>query len=477
MGLAGANAAPPNRELQENEDRCMRWTKWLYLRKICIVLLLFMCWANPVWARNSVLAVNVNQSLSVEVRQATRVSLANPEIADIVVISDGEIVVIGKKPGTTTLHIWADSGARYTYEVQVGSLDNASAEQIFGLLGYEDVEVSVVGGTVVLEGLVRDQGEKQRAEKIAAAYSGNVVNLLEITNPQQVRLEVRVLEIASTKAKNLGIQYGNTVQGDKENAFAMGAPGVFMFGQSVKNSQTGHAWKDFGSYADVGATISALVKNGDAEILSAPNIVTMSGEKANVLIGGELPIPVAYDNNKVSVEWKEYGIKLDIEPRVDSRDRIHSTVKAEVSNIDRTSNYTVNLNGGFVIPALRTRRAESVVEMPSGATMAIGGLISSEDSKQISRIPLLGDLPVIGKFFQHTARNKERTEIVILVTPILISEEDAPKMSGGMQAFRSKTEREPEDQSAAAARDDGDGEKTKAVKARAETEREAGRDA
>lgn len=423
----------------------MRGMKCFCTGKIYMVLLFLMCTTASVWAKDGVLAVNINQSLSVKVHQVTRAAIANPEIADIIIISDQEIVVIGKKSGATTLHLWARDGARYTYEVRVGNLDTASSEKIRGLLDYPDVKVSVIGNTVVLEGSVKDQNEKQRAEKIAAAYSGTVVNLIEITKPKQVRLEVRVLEISSTKAHNLGIQYGNTAPGAEENTFTMGTPGVFMLGQSVPNNQTGHSWTDFGSYADINATISALVKNGDAEILSAPNIVTMSGEKANILIGGELPIPVAYEDNKVSVEWKEYGIKLDIEPRVDSQGRIRSSVKAEVSNIDSTSSYTVNLNGGFVIPALRTRRAESVVEMPSGATMAIGGLISSEEGKQISKIPLLGDIPLIGKFFRHTAKSKERKEIIILVTPTLASEEDTPKMSEPMKKFQEKVKNEPEE--------------------------------
>lgn len=179
----------------------MRWIKRYCFGKIYIILLFFMCATASAWAKDGVLAVNVNQSLSVGLYQVTRASIANPEIADIVIISDREMVLIGKKPGTTTLHTWVAGGARYTYEVRVGNLDKASSEQIRELLGYPDVAVSVIGNTVVLEGEVEDQNEKQRAEKIAAAYSGNVVNLLEITNPKQVRLEVRVLEISSTKTK------------------------------------------------------------------------------------------------------------------------------------------------------------------------------------------------------------------------------------------------------------------------------------
>lgn len=412
-------------------------------KKLYMVLFMLMCVTTSAWAKDGVLAVNVNQSLSVSAYQVTRASIANPDIADIVIISDRELLLVGKKQGATTLRIWTANGEGYAYEVRVGNLDTASSAQIRKLLGYLDVKVSVIGNTVVLEGFVADQNEKQRAEQIAKAYSGNVINLLEVTNPKQVRLEVKVLEISSSKTNELGIQYGNIV--DNDGTLIMGTPGIFMMGQSVGNAQTGHSWSNFGSYADIGATISALIKNGDAELLSAPNMVTMSGEKANILIGGEIPIPVAYDNNKVSVEWKEYGIKLDIEPLVDSRERIHSKVKAEVSDIDNATTHAVDLGGNIKIPALRTRRAESVVDMLSGSTMAIGGLISSEESKQITKFPLLGDLPVIGRFFRHTAKSKERKEIVILVTPTLVSEGDFPKMSNSMKKFQERTKNEPED--------------------------------
>lgn len=376
---------------------------------------------------NRVLEINVNESLCLkEGYHVQQAAVANPEIADVVVMSDTEIVVIGKQPGGTTLHVWYEGNHRVSYEVRVSKVNEAGAAKIEELLGYPGVDVRVIGDTTVLEGTVRDQNEKNRAEKIALAYTEKVVNLLNTTAPQQIRLEARILEITTDQAKKLGISYGS------------GDVGVYQIGQGVNNSVVGQQWGSLGSYSDINATISALIEKGEAEILSQPQITTLSGEKANILIGGQIPVPVAYDNDKVSVEWKDYGIKLDIEPTVDAGERIRSVVKAEVSSIDFGSSYSVNVGGNFSVPPLKTRKAEAVVDMPSGATMAIGGLISSEESKSVSKVPLLGDLPVLGQFFRHTATTTERKEIVILITPTLTSDKDVQARTPSLRAADEK---------------------------------------
>lgn len=382
-------------------------------------------------AANKVLEINANDSLCLkEGYHIQRASIANPEIADVAVVSDTEIVVIGKQPGGTTLHVWYEGNHRVSYEVRVSKVNEAGAAKIEELLGYPGVEVRVVGDTAVLEGTVQDQNEKNRAEKIAEAYTGKVVNLLETSAPQQIRLEARILEISTDQAKKLGITYGGE-----------GSIGVFQVGQGVTNSSVGQQWGSLGSYTDIRATISALVQNGEVEILSQPQITTLSGEKANILIGGQLPVPVAYEDNKISVEWKDYGIKLDIEPTVDSARRIRSVIKAEVSSIDFASSYAIDVGGNYRIPPLKTRKAEAVVDMPSGATMAIGGLISSEESKNITKVPLLGDLPILGKFFRHTEKSKERKEVVILITPTLASEQkEAQPMTKKLRLFDKKAD-------------------------------------
>ena len=146
------------------------------------------------------------------------------------------------------------------------------------------------------------------------------------------------------------------------------------------------------------------------------------------MIGGELPIPMSMKDNQISVEWREYGIKLNIEPTVDNKDNINSKVMAEVSSIDQSSALTVT-TGGVNVPALKSRKVETVLQLKSGNTMAVGGLIMSDESKSINKFPILGDIPIIGQFFRNTSKSKERKEIVILLTPILVSDDYVPTMS------------------------------------------------
>ena len=175
--------------------------------------------------------------------------------------------------------------------------------------------------------------------------------------------------------------------------------------------------------------MNALVKKGDAKILSQPYIITMSGDKAEILIGGEIPVPVNTGDNAISVEWREYGIKLNIEPNVMQDNAVDSKIDTEVSSLDWSSAIAANGSNGSKIPGMRSRKASSHVQMRPGMTMAIGGLISSEDSKSIQKLPLLGDIPVLGQFFRTTSKSREKREIIILLTPILVDSDYKPIMS------------------------------------------------
>ena len=155
----------------------------------------------------------------------------------------------------------------------------------------------------------------------------------------------------------------------------------------------------------------------------------MSGEKANILIGGEIPVPVNTDDNTVTVEWREYGIRLDIEPTVQQDNSVDSKIKTEVSSLDWSSAVNATSATGVRIPGLLSRKADSHVVMQPGMTMAIGGLISSTESKSVSKIPLLGDIPILGQFFRNTSKTRERKEILILLTPILVDSDYKPVMS------------------------------------------------
>lgn len=401
--------------------------------KIAGVLLGCMLWAMSASAAN--MTVGQNQSVVLNASGVYKVAVANPEVADVVVISSSQVMLVGKKAGSTTLHIWRNGG-QFTYTVLVNGNDAGAAEMIKSLLGYPDIHVSVAGGKVILEGMVENQYQRDRAEKLAGAY-GEVVNMLEMSHPKQVRIESRIIEISTDKVKNLGIAYGNAADsgssssgGSDDSSVSLGTEGSFGFGQSHKNSiDTGRPFNWFGSYANINAQLNLLVKNGDAKILSQPYVITMSGEKADILIGGEIPVPVNTDDNTVTVEWREYGIRLQIEPIVQQDNGVDTKIQTEVSSLDWSSAVNATSATGVRIPGLLSRKANSHVLMQPGMTMAIGGLISSTESKSVSKIPLLGDIPILGQFFRNTSKTRERKEILILLTPILVDSDYKPVMS------------------------------------------------
>lgn len=391
--------------------------------KIFVLLLACLVLAAPA-AANGKIVVAVSQSSVVTVDGVERVAVANPEVADVVVVSGYEMLVVGKRTGTTTLHVWSAGGLN-SYDIEVGSNDTQIAGDIKAILGYADIRVSKVGKNVILEGSVNDQYQKLRAEKVAGAYGEKVVNLLEIVRPVQVKIEARVVEINRSRSKDLGLKWGNDPS----------KPGTFLFGQGIGNSVVGNrTFGNFGGYQDIQGALIALVKEGGARILSQPNVITLSGEKANILVGGEIPIPVAIQNGAVTVEWKQYGIKLEISPEVNSEGLINSKIKAEVSTIDWSSDHKIGISANFQVPPINTRKAEAAIAMSSGQTMALGGLIGNEVSRDVNKIPLLGDIPVLGKLFTSTTFSRGETELIILITPTIVNpQEYVPNMTRDLQ--------------------------------------------
>ncbi|VBB08443.1 bacterial general secretion pathway protein d signature [Lucifera butyrica] len=400
-----------------------RWMKIVVMLVLLLNTLVLPAWAeaadnseptvtiekeNAQGLEGNRIAVAVNSSQVLNIAGVERVAIANANIADVMVISGSEIMVVGKAPGQTTLQVWSWRG-RDSYTVEVAADDVPIANEIKRIVGLKDIKVTKAGKTVILEGKVIDNYQKKRAEEIASAYGDKVINLLEITHPLQVKIEAKVIEISKNKTRDLGIKWGNDVS----------VPGVFAFGQSSSNTVASD-WGKLGGYSNINAELDALVKNGAAKILSRPSMVTVSGEKANILVGGQIPIPVSSSNGTITVEWKEYGIKLDIDPEVNSDRIINSTVKAEVSSLDWSSEHQVVIGSNLKIPPLTTRKAETSIALASGQTMAIGGLYASTETKSVTKLPLLGDLPVLGALFTSKSFEKDETELIILVTPTIV---------------------------------------------------------
>lgn len=411
------------------------------------------------------LNVSVNGSQYMEAPGITRLAVGNPDIADVKLLSNNDFLVVGKKAGSTSLTVWSN-GQREEYSVYVSGDDEGTERAIQKAIGYPGVKVQMMNGKVLLRGKVKNQYEHDTAVKIAQFYMGsgggandakdtkgtitdsNVIDLLDMTAPSQIRLEAQIIEINTSNEKDLGIQYwspalGDNTSGSSSNSnssdITRGSAGLFYAGENFKNNSRGGTLGWFGRrISNVNALLQALITTGKARILSRPSITTMSGQKANILIGGRIPIPTSAGDGEISIDWREYGIRLNIEPVVDAENKITSKVHAEVSTLDYGHGVKEN---DFTIPALASREADAVINVRSGMTMAIGGLLNSEDGKTITKIPLLGDIPIIGQFFRHTTKTRDNRELVILITPTLVADDTPVSMSQKMKASYETTER------------------------------------
>lgn len=415
-----------------------------------------------------ILNVSVNGSRYMEDSGITRLAVGNPDIADIRLLSNNDYLVVGKKAGSTSLLVWSNNG-RQEYNVYVSGDDEGTEKAIQKAIGYPGVKVQMMNGKVLLRGKVKNQYEHDSAVKVAQLYLGsgggntssatangegqgaatdsNIIDLLDMTNPSQVRLEAQIIEINTSAERDLGIQYWSPTLGNTTttNAFGettstditRGSSNLFYVGENFKNPRGSFGW--LGShFSNMNASLQALVTEGKARILSRPSITTMSGQKANILIGGRIPIPTSAGDGQIAIDWREYGIRLNIEPVVDAENKITSKVHAEVSTLDYGHSVTEN---DFSIPAIASREADAVINVRSGMTMAIGGLLNSQDGKTVTKIPLLGDIPIIGQFFRHTQKTRDNRELLILITPTLVSDETPVSMSQRMKGSYEDNER------------------------------------
>lgn len=356
----------------------------------------------------------------------TRVTVANPAIADVVVLDRVKLNIIGKALGSTSLSVWSANGMRQDFVISVCNTDTATAQFIKQSMGLDGVQVAKVGDKLVLQGTVENQYELNNALGMAKVYAGedNIVNLIQMKNPTMVNLSALVIDISGKDASDLGFKYGVA----KEISLDGGVPKI-TFG-TAGDFYGGMDWQDYTHhpFQNVDFMIQALASQNKIKVLSRPNITTMSGEEAEILIGGELPIPTSKDG-EISVEWKPYGIKLKIKPQVDQESKITSKVEAEVSGID--ASVSIPTSAGK-IPGLISRKASTMLSVPDGQTMAIGGLMNSDESKVITKVPILGDIPIIGEFFKHTSTSKDKRELMILITPTIVTNNDPVKGSSKM---------------------------------------------
>ena len=389
----------------------------------------------------------------------TRVSLTSAEIADALVTAPTQLLINGKLPGTISMFVWDRGGALKRYEVSVQRDLAQLADQIRQLFPGEKIDVQSNGKNVVLAGFVTNKDMIEKAVNVAGGYvdkKEEVVTLLQLqagAPTNQVLLHVRFAEVTRNALTQLGasiftsptgientIGQVTTQQFPATNYSALTATqSSSKFGAPVTSASGTQTFSNFlnlflySNKYDIGALVAALQTKGLLQSLAEPNLVAQSGKEASFLAGGEFPIPVAQGsgaNIGVSVIFKEYGIRLTFTPTVVG-DRIHLKLKPEVSTLDFADAVTL---AGYSIPALITRRVETELELQNGQTFAIAGLLSSSVSQTLSKVPGIGDIPILGQLFKSRNANKTRTELVVMVTPEILANSssgvtpDTPRM-------------------------------------------------
>lgn len=370
---------------------------------------------------------------------AASVFVANPEIADVAVKSPRLIYVLGKKPGETTLYA-VDENEKVLLSSTVVVAHNLSrlTEELKRMVPDGDVTPHSVDAGIVLDGSVATAAEAEDARRLTVRFLSQgeeVIDHLAITAANQVNLRVRVAEVSRSLMKQLGIDW-NVAVSDAGFAFGMISPGfaanTLALG-SVAQTGTGFPLSYSNGALDMNALLTALSTEGLVSILAEPNLTALSGETASFLAGGEFPIPVQQSgtSNAITVSFKKFGVSLAFTPTLLGNRRISLRVAPEVS---QTSTENEQKVGGFVIPSLITRRAETTVELASGQSFAIAGLIQNAQQLTADKIPGLGDIPILGELFKSDKFQRQETELVILVTPYIVQPVSAPRLAAPTDA-------------------------------------------
>ncbi len=361
-------------------------------------------------------------------------------------MSPTEIMIEGKGPGETSLIIWDIRGGRQFFNVTVRPIATISSENLDALrrelrteLPGQSIRVSYDNNNIFLRGTVNDLNSSSRAVQIAAT-AGKVVNLLDVNVPRsdpQILLKVRFASVDRNKALTLGVNLFNLGLGNAIGGVSTGqfSPPIISKGSSSSSQegiqQNGGGTATFTQEGSimaffpglgVGADIHALETKGVVQVLAEPNLIAADGKEASFLAGGEFPYPVVQGTSNgsaaVSIEFKEYGIRLNFIPTITPRGTIRLQVAPEVSALDYTNEVVIS---GFQVPGITTRKVNTEVELADGQSFMIGGLLDKSLTDTFEKIPFIGDIPIIGKLFQSENKTRNDTELIVIVTPEIVA--------------------------------------------------------
>ncbi len=371
------------------------------------------------------LVVTVGKSLIIDspASEIRRLSVANGDLAEAVAVNPKEVLINGKAPGETSLIVWQQNGSRLIYDLTV-RLSNlkldATRQQIAHDFPNEDINVTFENDTAFVRGTVHDVTAAERVMSIAATL-GKTVNLLRVDVPpveQQVILKVKFANVDRAASLQLGANFFNG-SFNQQSAIGTGTPISSDGGRSFSLAQ---AVNIFLQRPDINlaAAITALQSKRLLEMLAEPNLLAISGQQASFLAGGEFPFPIVQPSasgSAIAIMWREYGVRLNFMPNVTPRGTIRLKVAPEVSSLDYNNSVTVQ---GVTIPGLSSRRLQTEVELESGQTFVIAGLLDNQTTESFSKVPGIGSIPVLGKLFQSKTVNRSNSELLVIITPEVV---------------------------------------------------------
>ncbi|MDR3390404.1 MAG: type II and III secretion system protein family protein [Sulfuriferula sp.] len=346
---------------------------------------------------------------------ASRISVGNPAVADVILLSPSEIYLLGKSVGSTNIIVWNKGGQATVVDVSVGMDAGALQGKLQQLLpGEKDIKVNVAADSLVLTGTVADAVKVDRVMALAEAYAGKkVVNMLQVSSPQQVMLEVKVAEVSKTLVDKLGAEYNAQRFGPSWSPSFISSFLVGGLGGNV----------NFIHDANNSLSFDAQRNNDLVKILAEPTIMAMSGQEGSFLAGGKIFIPVpqtGVGGTTITLEEKEFGVGLKFTPTVLEGGRINLRVTPEVSELSTTGTTVTSGNTSSILPTITTRRASTTVQLLDGQSFAIGGLIKNNITQNVKAFPGLGELPILGALFRSSGFQNDRTELMFVVTPHLV---------------------------------------------------------
>jgi pilus assembly protein CpaC len=362
-----------------------------------------------------------------------RVSLADAEIAEAVVVSPTQVLVNGKKPGGVSLMLWDEADQNQAFELSVDIDVLGLTQKIHEVFPTENVSIDTSRDVVILTGMASSSTVADKILEVVKGAAPKVTNMMRIPAlpTGEILLQVRFAEVDRTALNQFGINILSLPGAKNIGSISTGQYGPATLSNNNNPGATQFALSDllnifiFRPDINLAVTIKALQTNNVLQILAEPTLLTSSGKEASFLAGGEFPYPVPQSSGAgfttITIQFKEFGVRLNFTPTFTPEGHIHLKVKPEVSSLDFTNALQFQ---GFVVPALSTRRMESEMDLADGQSFAIAGLIDNRVTEQLEKVPWIGDVPVLGKLFQSKSFQRSKDELLVVVTPIIVKPSD-----------------------------------------------------